>query len=136
MLIANCFIISFFIFAIWVTMQKNMIFEEFGDFIFTSFNDWVCKIVYDCPICMTPYYGALICLFCFFTGLGLQINSLSEIPFILLGSMGINTIIVKFLNFNTVSSEKDEEIDRLKKVNSELTDGLRRQSFMNEFPNE
>lgn len=80
-------LIAFCVLAIYSTMWYGMIFGKVRDFGESKFPVWLRKIVFDCPICMTPYYGTVIY---FLLG-----KSFSEWIFSIIVSMGIITFWVK-----------------------------------------
>lgn len=84
------FVTSCVIFAIYGTMIKGMIFDFISDYVARKFSTGVQKIVYDCPICMCPYYGSVFYWLVYH-------NSVKEWIIVIIASMGLNTIIIKFL---------------------------------------
>jgi hypothetical protein len=53
-------IISFMVFAIWYTMQPGEIFGKLGDWLERNLPEVLHSPVFDCAICMTPWYGSAI----------------------------------------------------------------------------
>jgi len=84
-------IVAFYVQAVWICFQEDMIFEWAGNFLSMNLPDFMQKPVYDCPICMTPWHGALF-LFAIRSIIkpGIFISGV-----ILLVAMGINVTITK-----------------------------------------
>lgn len=83
------FITSFIVLAIWFALQKGEVFGFVGDWMYKHVPALFHKPLFDCPVCMTPYYGTLI-------------YALLPGPFVVrfwwwavLAAMGFNVIIVK-----------------------------------------
>lgn len=82
-------VISFIVMAIWFSMQEGEIFGKLGAWMYNALPAWMHKPLFDCPICMTPWYGTAI-------------YALLPGPFVVsywwwavLAAMGLNVIIVK-----------------------------------------
>lgn len=78
-------IISVSVIAIWASMLYGMILAKVREF---KVPECIKKPLYDCPICMVPYYGSILYWF-------LKSPSVKEWPFVILVSMGIVTIFAK-----------------------------------------
>lgn len=83
------FIIAAVVMAIWFSMQEGEIFGRLGNWLYNHAPVAIHKPLFDCPICMTPWYGTVI-------------YALIPGPFhvehwwyLILASMGLNVIIVK-----------------------------------------
>lgn len=75
--------------AIWATMWEDAIFEFVRkSFERESISDRLKKPIYDCPICMTMWYGSA--LYWLIWG-----NSVSEWLIVTVAAMGLNTVFVK-----------------------------------------
>lgn len=76
-------IIAMIVMAIWFTMQEG---EIFG--FMQRFSNWkIAPALFDCPICMVPYYGSV--LYVLIYGINWQW------PVVVLCAMGINAGINK-----------------------------------------
>ena len=62
-MIEHAFIIAMIVLFIHSTTWKGMIFESIKKII--KPEGMIYKPIYGCPICMAPYYGTLIYVFCF-----------------------------------------------------------------------
>lgn len=58
-MLAKIFITSFIVMAIYASMAEGMIFGKIRIWL-SSLNDFYKKPLYDCPICMTFWYGSAI----------------------------------------------------------------------------
>jgi len=61
-MIHNAIIISLIVLAIHATTWRYMIFNELAHWLRKRLPQWLHKPLFDCPYCMTPYYGALLYL--------------------------------------------------------------------------
>lgn len=86
------FYIALSIWAIHAVFWDGMIFGYVGNFIRNNFPTYMQKPLSECPICMIPYWGSAIYV--------LSYGFEWKILMVLLGAMGINAIIVKFLPEN------------------------------------
>ncbi len=82
-MIEHIAIISLIVLAIWYTMQDGEIFGRLGNWLSITAPSWIQNPLYDCPVCMVPYYGAVVCLI-----LGWPV-------WLVIPAMGLNVIIVK-----------------------------------------
>lgn len=83
----NIFVISFIVFAIWYSMLDGEIFGGLRR-LFVSLPDKLHNPVYDCPVCMVPWYGSAI----YWLAYGVSVRDwlLTVIP-----AMGLNAVIVR-----------------------------------------
>lgn len=82
-MLEHSFIIALIVLSIWYTMQEG---EIFG--FMQRFNNWkIAPALFDCPICMSPYYGSLLYILIY--GINIQL------PIVVLCAMGINAAINK-----------------------------------------
>jgi hypothetical protein len=72
---------------IWATMLEGMIFGKIREW-FINLNDFYAKFVWDCPICMTPWYGSGV--YWIIWG-----NSWQEWLIVIFAAAGLNTVFVK-----------------------------------------
>ena len=83
-------IIALCVMAFWMFMWEGNILHfvrHFGDW---HLPVWVQKPLYDCPMCMTPYYGSIVYTIMFH-------HSWYDWAFTILIAMGINTVLVKLM---------------------------------------
>lgn len=59
-MLTQAFVIALSVLFIYTTMQEGMIFEKLGNFFKCKLPEILWKPVFDCPICMTPWYGTII----------------------------------------------------------------------------
>lgn len=75
--------------AIWATMWEDAIFEFVRkSFERESISDRLKKPIYDCPICMCPWYGTV--LYWLIWG-----NSVKEWLIVIIAAMGLNAVLIK-----------------------------------------
>lgn len=109
------FIISFIVMFLHATTRKGHIFG----FIYERTWNWsgwkkkLKKPLFDCPICMTPWWGALICVAMyyadFFTFETFTLTVFFKYILILFCAAGISTILIKFLpKFDGHGKDKKE----------------------------
>lgn len=86
-------IISLLVFAIHYTMQENEIFAGLGNWIEDHLPTWAHNPLYECPVCMCFWYGSVL----YWIGYKLDIWEVSwnEWPFVVIGAMGLNAVLVK-----------------------------------------
>lgn len=94
-MLEKVFITSFIVFAIYATMMEGMIFEFVQKWYYKATENWsekkaefYAKPIFDCPICMTIYYGSAA----YWLIYG---NSWQEWLIVIIAAMGVNTIFVK-----------------------------------------
>lgn len=82
-MLSSAAIISLIVMAIWFSMQEG---EIFG--FVQKYSHWkIAPPLFDCPICMVPWYGSLI--YVLIWGVNWQW------PVVVLSAMGLNVVIVK-----------------------------------------
>jgi hypothetical protein len=59
-MIESILIISFIVFAVWYTMQPGEIFGRLGDWLERKLPIKLHPPVFECPVCMVPYYGSAV----------------------------------------------------------------------------
>lgn len=59
-MIQNAFVIAMIVFFIYMTFRPLMIFGFVNVWLKTWLPKKLWKPVFDCPICMTPWYGSII----------------------------------------------------------------------------
>lgn len=103
---SDLLIISLFVFGVWIVFQPNMIFETLGNTMGAILPEWVSMPLFDCPICMVPYYGTIYFLV---TAQAFHVEQI----FVVIGAMGLNAIlarIVTILGILIEAEHKDEEL--------------------------
>lgn len=80
-------IISLLVLSIWYTLQEGEIFAKLGDFLFKHTPKKIHPALFECPICMTAWYGSLLYISIY--GVGWQW------PVVVICAMGINVVINK-----------------------------------------
>lgn len=83
----DAFIIAFAVFFIHACTWEGMILEKLRELTF-EWPQWITKPLYDCPICMAPWWGSAILL--------LMGHGWSWVPLIVAG--GINTVIIQLMS--------------------------------------
>lgn len=84
------FIIAFMVYFLKATTWKGMIFNKIK-VKFNHWPGWIRKPLFQCPVCMTPWWGAVIYLIAFYAGLTeFSELSLVRIIYTLFTASGIN----------------------------------------------
>lgn len=86
-MIEKIFIIAFMVMAIYSTMLYGMIFQIVRVKLDKA-PQWLKKIVYDCPVCQTPYYGSAI--YWLIWG-----NSVKEWIIVIIAAMGACSVLIR-----------------------------------------
>lgn len=86
-MIEKIFIVSFIVCGIWACFWESMIFGSFRR-IGGKWPEWLQAPIFDCPVCMAPYYGTII----YWVALG---NDWKEWIIVILSSLGLNAIFIK-----------------------------------------
>lgn len=87
-MIEKIVIISFIVMAIWATMWEGAIFEFVRIWGDKHLGEKPRKPIYDCPICMTPWYGSIV----YWIMWG---NGVKEWLIVIIAAMGMNAILIK-----------------------------------------
>lgn len=109
------FIISFIVMFLHATTRKGHIFG----FIYECTWNWkgwkkkLKKPLFDCPICMTPWWGLLILLLMYYVGyMEFPDNRLRAVLYavlILFAAAGISTMLISFLpDFDGYGDEEEK----------------------------
>lgn len=77
---------SFIVFAIWFSFREGEIFGRIHQLLW-GIPEWMKQPLFECPVCMTPYYGSAF--YWIFIG-----NSIAEWIVTVIAAMGLNAIIV------------------------------------------
>ena len=93
-MVSTAFIIAFIVYFIKATTWKGMIFHEITNKI-ELWPEFIRKPLYECPICMTPWWGLIIYLIGHYSGLQeFGDLSIARVVFTILVASGINTIFL------------------------------------------
>lgn len=113
----HIFILAMLVFAIHYTMQEGEIFGWLGD-LFERLPNIVHQPLYDCQVCMVPWYGTII-FFIFWPG------DLTSWIMTIIPAMGVNAVILKLAPDKDTPGyhhELGEITDRLTTTNMILKD--------------
>lgn len=89
-MIGQAFIIALLVLSIWYTMQPDEIFVKLGDWLEDRLPEKIHQPVFDCSICMCPWYGSLL-----YWLIPWQHN-IWQWPIVVITAMGVNIIIHKW----------------------------------------
>lgn len=108
-MIGLIFIISFMVLFINVTFWEGMIFEGIGKQL-KKLPEFIQKPLFDCPICMAPWWGSGILLIGQLNKLW-HVNNWFEWIVVVLAAGGVNTVLIYFIEqgktINKVLNEYD-----------------------------
>ena len=107
-MLLQALIISFIVLFIYKTMDEGMIFEKLGNWFKENLPEEIHMPVFNCPICMTPWYGTIIYFILFYHGEFIWRDYLGTI----FAAGGISVIFAVLLHIETAISnrfEKQEE---------------------------
>lgn len=82
-------IIALSVFAIYYTMQPGEIFGKLGDWFSKHLPSAIHSPVFDCPVCMTPWYGSLL------YALMIGFHDFWSWFMAVIPAMGLNAVLVK-----------------------------------------
>jgi len=97
-MIEKAIIIALLVLSIWYTMQEEQIFEKLGDWLMDHLPEAIHKPVFDCPICMSPWYGSVLYWLIPWQKIGIQESTLIGWPVAIIVAMGFNIVITKSSN--------------------------------------
>lgn len=93
-MIEQAFIIAFIVYFLKATTWKGMIFYQPKEKL-KWLPSFIRKPFFECPICMTPWWGIVVYLLAHFSDLPeFEELSLARLIFTVLVSSGINTVIL------------------------------------------
>ncbi len=93
-MLESAFVIAFIVYFIKATTWKGMIFYEITQ-KWESWPEFVRKPLYECPVCMTPWWGVVIYLVGHYTKLPeFSELTIQRVIFTLFTAAGINTIFL------------------------------------------
>jgi hypothetical protein len=93
-MIEKILIISLLVLSIHYTYQPGEIFARLGSWFERNLPYQIHQPVFDCNICMCPWYGSVI--YWAVWGLWLHTGTWQEWVIVIIGAMGINIIINKW----------------------------------------
>lgn len=98
------------VFAIWYTMRPGEIFGALGDWFDRVLPEQIKSPVFECPVCMFPYYGTPIYLFLInFDRLGTGSFTVIEIVTVVVFGIGFNAILNFLIQFLIESKKQIDE---------------------------
>lgn len=98
-MVEAAFIISLLVLSIHYTMQEGEIFGGLGKWFSNNLPYAIHQPVFECNVCMTPWYGSLI--YVLIWGVNWQW------PVVVIAAMGLN-IIYNRINVSSLKDEEDE----------------------------
>lgn len=104
-MIIQILIIALVVYGYSATFWKGHIFEKIGDYLKDRLPEYICKPLFQCPICSAFWYGTAIY---FIWGFGFWYHW----PLVVVGAMGVNAVIVK------ITGALDDMADYAKKENA------------------
>lgn len=87
-------IIALLVLSIWYTYQEGEIFEGIAKWFEKNTPSAIHPALFDCNICMTPWYGSVLYLLIY--ELWLNVASLPNWFVVVICAMGINVVVNKF----------------------------------------
>lgn len=113
--VVNAMIAGVAVFGIWYTMREGEVFEWLGFFFDRLLGDRFEKLksaVFECPVCMFPYYGSLFYLFVLNWGRTLSGEiSIREMILVVIFGVGFNAIVNSAVTFFIEASKQIHEHD-------------------------
>jgi len=105
----TAFIIAFMVYFVKATTWKGMIFHNICNTL-EGIPEKIKKPLYDCPICMTPWWGTLIYIIGHYTHLPqFEVLSFPQVIFTIFTAGGINTIVLVFNHIYDIMHKQQEE---------------------------
>lgn len=93
-MLEQAFIIAFIVYFIKATTWKGMIFYDIKEKL-TNLPSYIRKPFFECPVCMTPWWGVVVYLVAHYSGLHeFHELTIARLIFTVLISSGINTVIL------------------------------------------
>jgi hypothetical protein len=89
-MLQHSFIIAFAVYGYYACFWEKAIFGKVAAWLKERLPEYICKPLFECPICLVPWYGVPLYWFLW----GWQIEM---IP-VIFGAMGINAIVVVIEN--------------------------------------
>ena len=88
-MITHILVISLCVFSIWYTLQPGEIFGWWGNILSRILPAWLHDPAFECPVCMTAWYGSAVYYLFFFSG------SWQDWVLTVIGAMGLSVVILK-----------------------------------------
>ena len=108
-MIETAFILAFIVYFIKATTWKGMIFYEMTE-KWERWPEFIRKPLYECPVCMTPWWGIVIYFLGHYTGLTKFADiRFQRILFTVFTAAGINTIFLIINKIYDTLYTHDEE---------------------------
>lgn len=82
-------VISLLVLSIWYTMQEGEIFGKLGSWLEDHLPDKIHPPVFDCNVCMSPWYGSIL-----YWVIPWE-HKLWQWPVVIIGAMGFNIVLNK-----------------------------------------
>lgn len=89
-------IIALLVLSIHYTMQEEQIFEKLGDWFERVLPEAIHKPVFDCPVCMAPWYGSILFWLIPWPKLFIIPNTIEQWLVCIIVAMGFNIVINKW----------------------------------------
>lgn len=86
-MLEHSLIIALLVLSIWYTLQEGEIFGKLGIWLNNHTSSAIHQPLFDCNVCMTPWYGSLLYISIY--GVNIQW------PIVVICAMGINVAINK-----------------------------------------
>ena len=108
-MLATAFIISFIVYFLNATTWKGMIFYSLTEKL-EHWPEFIRKPLFECPVCMTPWWGTVIYLTGHYIGLPEFAElTIQRLIFTVLTASGINTVVLIFNKIYDTLFTHDEE---------------------------
>lgn len=107
--------ISLAVYAIWYTMQPGEIFEGLAN-LFSKLPAKLHSPLFDCPICMVPWYGSLL-YWIFYAG------PIEDWAFTIIGALGLNVVLSKMFAKEPISY--GQQLEKLIKIAEHEADEIK-----------
>lgn len=95
-MIEKSLIIALLVLSIHYTMQEKEIFGRLGDWFEDHLPEAIHKPVFDCAICMSPWYGSILFWVIPWSKLFVIPNTIDQWPVCVIVAMGFNIVINKW----------------------------------------
>ncbi|MFO8147976.1 MAG: hypothetical protein ACQEWG_03650 [Bacteroidota bacterium] len=109
-MLQQAFIIAFIVYFLKATTWKGMIFHKPKEKL-ENLPSYIRKPFFECPICMTPWWGIVVYLLAHYSGLPeFEKLSFARLIFTVLVSSGINTVILILNKIYDKLSDVDQDL--------------------------
>lgn len=103
-------IIALLVLSIWYTMQEGEIFGRGSSWIAGILPAKVHPAVFECNVCMTPWYGSVLYWLMPWTKLGMPESTVLFWPIVIIVGMAINIVINKWTPDKDDDPEKEVQV--------------------------